>query len=343
VSGAAGVHVLGSGLCGSLAALALARRGAAVTLIDGGEAQPAATAQSYGTLLGQEAQQAWRDLERQHGDLGLRDCRLLLHGLPWPLEQLPAALRRLGTAALPFFRVDGERLAAALPLALAAAGVRRLRLALAPLEPASGGGWWLRPAGGGTAERAARVLLAAGAGSRRLWPALPGRFAVSWAGVLRLAHNPGDNPWLIQTARGGALFPRQLCRPQLEQGFGVNGPAREARPACCVDVSLAGWGAGVLAGQVCQVQPELAPQPDAAALERRLRGALAAFDADLAGRLIGADYVQVPVGFCADAEPLLGRLAPGLWVCTGFRGAFSHAPAAVETLAEQILAECAAA
>jgi hypothetical protein len=340
VSGAAGVHVLGAGLCGSLAALALARRGAAVTLIDAGEDHPAATAQSYGTLLGQEAQQAWRSLERHHGDLGLRACGLLLHGLPWPLEHLPVAVRRLGTAALPFSRVDGERLAQALPLALAAAGVRRLRQTLAPLEAASGGGWWLRPAGGGPGERAASLLLAAGAGSRRLWPALPRRFGVSWAGVLRLAHNPGGNPWLIQTGKGGAVFPRQLCRPQLESDFGRNGPALAAS---CVDVSLAGWGAGVLAGQVCQVQPQLAPLPDAEALERRLRGALAAFDADLAERLVAAEYVQVPVGFCADAEPLLGRLAPGLWVCTGFRGAFSHAPAAVETLAEQILAESAAA
>lgn len=333
----AGVHVIGAGLSGSLAALALARRGAAVTLIDGGGEHPAATAQSYGTLLGRAACRAWRSLELQHGDLGFRRCALVLHGLPGALERLPADLRVLGTAAVPFARVDGERLAKALPRALAAAGVSRRSLPLEAVEPASDGGWWLHPGPGGQALRAGTVLLAAGAGSRALWPALPGRFGVSWAGVLRLACNPGGNPWLNQARRGRALFPRQLGRPHLEGRIAADGPT--AAGARCVDVSLVAWGEGVLAGQMCQVQAAFEPRPDAEVLERDLRQALARFDPGLAEQLLPAAYAQVAVAFCADGEPLLGRLAPGLWVCAGFRGAFSQAPEAVERLAPLILAD----
>ena len=337
MTGSPAVHVIGAGVVGSLAALALARRGAAVTLIGGGDSHPAATARSYGTLLGRSACRAWRSLELRHGPLGFRRCGLLLHGLPGPLERLPAELRLLGTAAMPFARVDGEQLAAALPGALAAAGVERLQRPLQGLEPAGGGSWWLHPSDGGAPLRAARVLLAAGAGCRRLWPTLPARFGVSWGGVLVLPRNPGGHAWLNQARRGGVLFPRRLERPLLERRLaGPGGGSGDG--GGCVDVSLAAWGSGVLVGQVCRVQAALDPEPEAAAMQGQLRQALAGFDPALHSRLAGASYAQVPVAFCADGAPLLGPLAPGLWVCSGFRGAFSQAPEAVEALAPQILA-----
>ena len=88
------ILVVGGGLCGTLAALALSRHQIAVTLLTGAahpQAIPAATRYSYGgipwwmgvgndgrTLAGQGLV-CWRQLQERHGDLGLRPATLLLH------------------------------------------------------------------------------------------------------------------------------------------------------------------------------------------------------------------------------------------------------------------------
>ena len=89
------VLVVGGGLCGALAALALRRRQLAVTLLTGASAHPqpvpAATRYSYGGIpwwmgvgdggraLAGQGLACWRQLQERHGDLGLRPATLLLH------------------------------------------------------------------------------------------------------------------------------------------------------------------------------------------------------------------------------------------------------------------------
>lgn len=88
------ILVVGGGLCGTLAALALSRHQIAVTLLTGSahpQAMPAATRYSYGgipwwmgvgddggTLAGRGLV-CWRQLQERHGDLGLRPATLVLH------------------------------------------------------------------------------------------------------------------------------------------------------------------------------------------------------------------------------------------------------------------------
>ena len=88
------ILVVGGGLCGTLAALALSQRQLDVTLLTGAahpQAMPAATRYSYGgipwwmgvgdggkTLAGRGLA-CWRQLQERHGDLGLRPATLLLH------------------------------------------------------------------------------------------------------------------------------------------------------------------------------------------------------------------------------------------------------------------------
>lgn len=88
------ILVVGGGLCGTLAALALSEHQLAVTLLTGSAhpgSIPAATHYSYGGIpwwmgvgddgraLAGEGLTCWQQLQERHGDLGLRPATLLLH------------------------------------------------------------------------------------------------------------------------------------------------------------------------------------------------------------------------------------------------------------------------
>lgn len=329
--------VIGGGLAGSLLALELAERGLAVTLVDGGEAT--ATALSYGGVawwagapgpLGRLLRQAparWRRLQARHGRLGWRGCGLRLHGGGWATHLLRP----------PFAQVDTAVLMAALPQVLAAAGVdqRRCRV-LAPPRPVAGG-WHLELEPGGTLV-ADQVVLAAGAGCRALAPGLPERHRASWAGVLALPVRPtpapgSASPWLRHAARCRIVQPRHWQRPSLEA------KAPELRQErWIVDAGFAPRGQGLLLGQISLVRPDLdsGEPPAAAVMERRLRDALAGLDPVLAA--LPGPYRQVPVAFCSGGLPLVGPLGgpAGVWVFSGFGGAFTQVPVLAPLLADVI-------
>ena len=352
------VLVIGAGLAGSLLALALAERGLAVRLVapDGCwdpalSPQPAgdglaATALSYGAMAGGRAARLWQRLERRHGSLGWRSSRLVPHVDHRPLAALPAALLAKAAAWFPLSRVDGPVLAAALPAVLARAGVVRQRGWVTDLQPAAAGGWsvGLDPGGRGGPDdqlAASQVVLAAGSGCRALWPDLPPGLRSSWAGVL-LADDVGASPWLEQVRRGRMVMPCRWRLPDLEQGGAgqpaVDLPAGDPADRWVVDPGLTPRGAGVLLGQISLLRAggDAGAPPDPGWMEDRLRQGLARLDPQLA-RLPGR-YRQVPVPFCSDAVPLVGAVAdaPGLWVFTGFSGAFSQVPVAADHLAARL-------
>ena len=329
--------VIGGGLAGSLLALELVERGLAVTLIDAAEAT--ATALSYGGVawwagapgpLGRLLRQAparWRRLQARHGPLGWRGCGLRLHGGGWATPLLRP----------PFAQVYTAVLMAALPKVLTAAGVeqRRCRV-LAPPRPVAGG-WHLELEPGGTLVTD-QVVLAAGAGCRALAPGLPARHRASWAGVLALPARPSlssgaASPWLRHAARRRIVQPRHWQRPSLEA------KAPELRQVrWIVDAGFAPRGEGLLLGQISLVRPGLdsGEPPAAAVMERRLRDALAGLDPLLAA--LPGPYRQVPVAFCSGGLPLVGPLggAAGLWVFSGFGGAFAQVPVLAPLLADVI-------
>jgi hypothetical protein len=183
------------------------------------------------------------------------------------------------------------------------------------------------------------VVLAAGAGVRTLWPALPARLRHSWAGVLRLETLPPDGPWLEAVRQGRIVQPRHWRRPALQAACADN-----QEPLWIVDAGLAPRGDGLVAGQITLIppaeadtpDPSLAP-PDARWMEARLREGLHALDPRLAS--LDAPYQQVPVSFCVDDQHLAGPVAdaPGLWVFAGFSAAFSRVPAEAEALARRLL------
>ena len=364
-AGSEPVLVVGTGLAGSLVALALADRGAAVTLIgpdltaprvcEGGRSSagpggasmtwPAATALSYGSVAGFGPAARWRRLETSHGPLGWRASAVVLHGLTpqgstqdRPAQGVLQELRRRLPplpAPLPLSRLDGSALALRLPLALRAAGVVRIHGRLTGLEHLGAGAWAL-PLADGQVLTGRRVVLAAGAGSRALLPTLPERLRCSWAGVLLQAPCRGGGRWLDAVRRGWMVFPRQLQRPGLER----RGRSAGQR-SWVVDVSLAPWGDGLLAGQISWLPPveggvraELTP-PDAAWMETQLREELGRLDPGLAA--LEACFHQVPVSYCSDGVPLSGPVAPGLWVLAGVSNAYSRLPALAEELAAAIL------
>ena len=76
------VLVIGGGLAGSLAALALRERGLAVTLLSPAPAPATATQFSYGGVPWwaapalRRAPELWQNLERRYGPLGWQRCQL---------------------------------------------------------------------------------------------------------------------------------------------------------------------------------------------------------------------------------------------------------------------------
>lgn len=366
--------MIGAGLAGSLVALELAQRGAEVELLDPGQGD-AATALSYGGVpwwagasgpmneLMASAPAAWRQLEQRHGPLGWSPCSLRLHwsdadaepaaetdraaGGTSVLEQTLAGVEALARRhlradqverlapspalgsrrmlRLEYGRVDSRRLALALPLALEGAGVRRRRGRCGPLQAG--------------ALPAQQVVLAAGAGCRALWPALPDRLRVSWAGVLALEAGPLCSQWL----GGSALVePNDILMPLLAQRQALEQRADQLqRPEWIVDAGLAPWGEGLLLGQSSLIRPgsSCGCPPEALPLELELRQALGRIDPRL-GQL-DASFVQLPVSFCSSGPPLVGPVAgePGLWLFAGLSAPFALAPALAVLLAEAISGE----
>ena len=302
----------------------------------------AATALSYAAMAGRPAAEAWIELERLHGPLGLRRSSLLLHGWPAPLGWLPPQWQGAGTALVPLSRVDPLALAAALPGALDAAGVVRRPALVERIVPLGGGpGGWRLELGGGEVRQASQVVLAAGAHCRRLWPDLPPQLRFSWAGVIEVPAAalpaPQEQPgWLRHARGGGVVQPLRWRRPALE----ASSPGLE-QEAWIVDAGLAPWGEALLLGQISLVGPDLDPRrpPDPVLMEQRLRQGLADLDPRLAA-LTGL-YRQVPVPYCSDGRPLAEPLsgAEGLWIFSGFSGAFSAVPALADQLAQRLAAQ----
>jgi glycine/D-amino acid oxidase-like deaminating enzyme len=366
------VVVVGAGLTGGLIALALARLGLTVIQVAPPSQEPdasttgtSATGLSYGSLSLGTTGRAWRNLERLHGPLGWTACGLKLHDRGWLGRRL----------TLPASRVDGPTLMAALPRALAAAGVQQRPALVQGLEAGAARGWRLRlldlaptiqrqrlqgepqrepqrepplgfpplgdpPEGvtalGASILEARQVVLAAGAGCLDLWPPLVRQLGISWAGVLALETNPGNNPWLRQVAKGRLVLNQQEQRLGLEDQAGWLAEER-----WIVDASAAPWGPkGVLVGQISLVRPLDGTRqvPDPARMEQRLRQGLQGWDPQLAA-LVGT-YRQVPVAFGLQGRALVGPVpgAPGLWTFTGFRSPFSTAPLLADQLAQSLAA-----
>lgn len=382
------VIVIGGGLAGSLVALALARRGTRPHLVDAAGSE-VATALSYGSLQGFAAARRWRALQRRHGDLGWRSSAVVLHRLenrdPTQADGGPTAAAaapdegRQGLQApllpvpLPFSRLDVVALSGALPAVLAAAGVVRLVARVETLTPLAAMGWRMALADGSSLQ-SERVVLAAGPGCRALWPALPERLQTSWAGVLRRDHRGGSSRWLEAVRRGWMVFPAGLRRPALERSQDGSG-----QPRWCVDVGMAPWGEGMLAGQISWLpggsgQRQMAhgpwrDHPGEATSDRVEWSAGTAGPPAVDGHLDGGsaggpdpawmeqrlrralarldpalaeldgEYRQVPVSYCRDGVPLAGAVAPGLWALAGCSNAFSHLPALAERLAVQVLTD----
>lgn len=346
---APGVLIVGGGLAGSLLALALRQRGAAVTLIESDVSphRPTATAWSYGAIPGWPlapnplaraaagAAGLWRDLQRRHGDLGWRPVRARLLGAPPGLDLLARS------GLLPLSQVQAPQLLARLPSLLAAAGVV-LHHGEAVRLDRRGPAWAVHLADG-TQLGAAQLVIAAGAGCRWLWPCLPGSLRCSWAGVLEM---PDAQP---QGRRGRPelLLPAQFRRIALERRAD-----RLDNPDWVVDPGCVPRDAGSLLGQLSWMAPagvELAtavpasPGPDPRQAEAWLRGALAEADPALAA-WVGQDrgrYRQVPVAFCTDGRPLAAPVADaaGLWLFSGFSGGFAQVPVLAPLLAAAITAE----
>ena len=275
----------------------------------------------------------------------------MLHGWPGPLRLLPVWLQALPTAPFPFARVDAPTLAAALPGALERAGVSRWQGTVSRIEPCPGGGCWaigidgepIAPwsAGGAIVPSsvAPQLVLAAGAANPNLWSDLPERLRFSWAGVIELDpaaldHEQRHHPWLQQVLRGRIVQPLHLRRPPLEAAA-----ASLVGERWIVDAGLASSGERILMGQITLVAGHADPgqPPDPAIMEARLRTGLGELDPLLAS--LPGTFRQVPVPFCIGGSALAGPVenVPGLWVFSGFSGAFAVVPSLAESLADRLV------
>ena len=369
------VLVIGGGLAGSLAALALRQRGLPVTLLSPAPAPATASHCSYGGVPWwaapslARAPELWQALERRHGPLGWQLCKLTLHGgcanpsgdgAAWATttadpEALAAAgagvkalLAAAGEIGLELLGDQGQLLGLELPYGRVDSAILAAALPGA-LERAGvgrtvgraldlesqAGSPWRVRLAGGGALEADTVLLAAGAATAQLWPPLAPELATSWAGVLALNAEDLAPSDLPPGAAAGIVMPLVGQRQALEQQTPSLGEARAV-----VDAGLAPWGAAWLLGQISLVNPlgQFAPEPDPAWMEARLRSCLARVWPQLAW--LPATYQQMPVSFTASGLPLVGPVAdaPGLWVCAGLGAPFAALPPLLETLADQLAA-----
>ena len=336
-SAPADVVIVGAGVAGALLALALRELGASVTVVAAPTSHGlcSATELSYGALpgwplaptplarLAAGASKRWRLLQERHGDLGWRPCRLRLHGAAAGWRPLSAWW------PLPFAQVDSAVLAARLPLALAAAGVRCKTGRVERLEPQAGAGWELTLSDGSSLP-AAQLVLAAGAHCRQLWPLLPQRLRSSWAAALQLASFPAP------LGRAAAWLPVSFGRVALERSA-----AGLSQPEWLVDGGLVPRAEGALLGQHTLVRPglELGPAPPPLEVEQQLRQELAAqaWGAPLAA--LPGYLRQAAVAFCSEGLPLVGPLAdaPDVWMFTGFSAGFSQVPVLAPLLAQVLV------
>ncbi|MFZ9947045.1 MAG: FAD-dependent oxidoreductase [Vulcanococcus sp.] len=336
-AGVVGVLIVGGGLAGSLLALELRELGADVTLIDAppADGSASATAISYGLIpgwplapnplarLAAKASPRWRDLEKRHGPLGWQRRSLRLQGpnrwLSW--------LARLGR--LPLAQVDPTVLAERLPGALANAGVQRRGVMVQAIAPAVQG--WRVELSDGSSCQAQQLVLAAGAGCRRLWSAMPQTLRTSWAAVLEL------NAFPPALGRPAAWLPQGFSRLTLEQ----RAPDL-VEPAWVVDPGLVPWGRGALMGQhtwiaAAGAQADLPPAAQTCEQQLRLElGARAPWIAEGSGG--DGRCRQAAVAFSSTGAPLVGAVdaAPGLWLFTGFSGAFAQVPVLAPLLAQRL-------
>jgi len=352
------VVVIGAGLAGSMAALALREQGLSVTVV----APPqwaVASFCSYGGVMGWPALPGslgaamvrapgrWQELERCHGPLGWQPCQLSLYWseaeaeVALPLaqglrDQVPGSQLQPGRLILPFGRVDGEVLAQTLPQALQRAGVGRIERAVERLAPHAPMGWQLHLAGGDQLE-ASQVVLAAGPASTSLWPPLahacPPSVGMSWSGALELE----AQDWGQQSLPAGAAD--GIVIPLLGQRLALEARSHQLQqPAWIVDGGLAPRGEGWWLGQISVIAPGGAAQeaPDPIWMEAELRQGLQAVWPELAA--LPGRFVQVPVAFPSAHTPLIGAIAgaPGLWGWAGFQGAFSLVPVLAPDLASAI-------
>ena len=322
----ADVVIVGAGLAGGLLALELRQRGLSALLLDAGG--PAAGSLSYGLIPGWPlaatslarlvagAARRWRLLQQRHGDLG------------W---------RPLGWRPLPLSQVNTVRWSERWPAVLAAAGVEQRRLRVRRLESLACG-WRLHGEDGSSLD-AARVVLAAGAGclDLGLGSLLPPPLRRSWAGLLELPPGAAAGPAVYRLC-----LPRRFRRLELERRSESLG-----EPAWVVDAGLVPRGAGALLGQLSWFAPGgrgaegagegQGPPPQAAEtwLRQALRDSAPPPLAALAG---GGAYRQLPVAFCSDGRPRVGRVpgAAGLWLFSGFSGGFAQVPVLAPLLADAI-------
>jgi len=346
------VLLLGAGLAGGLLALALARRGARVTLAGEPLACDGATAISYGGVpwwagagdplgrLQATAPAAWEAVEACLGPVGRRPAELWLHGLRpmaerLSLPQAPAgawltaaeARRRepllaleepQGVLVLPYARVAADALLAAMDRGLGGLGVQRS----APL------------AGVGLAQARRQhdlTVLCAGARCgpllRQLALPVPALLDHSWAGVLRSA--------AVSLLGERIVMPLQPGRPARElaaRELADRGPDR------LLDAGLApAPGGGLLLGQSSWFGQPLDQPPPGVEDRRLLAGA---------GRLLlgpgtavddGWQLQQRPVAFSRDGRPLVGPLAQDVALFCGFGGPFALVPVLAPLLAEALL------
>jgi len=335
----AGVVIVGGGLAGSLLALALRDQGTAVTLIDppveSGAVSGSASEISYGALpgwplaptplarLAAHGHPGWRQLQQRHGALGWRPQRLQLHG--------ERAVLSVVSGWLPFSQVDTAVLMARLPVLLAAAGVQLRATRVQSLAPAPAGEGWDLSLDDGATFRALCVVLAAGAGCRTLWPALPERLRSSWAAVLELPAFPAA------LGRAVAWLPQRFTRVELERRAATLGQEQWV-----VDPGLVPRGSGALLGQLSLIRPGCALEqpPLPAHSEDQLRSGLASDPWGTAWARQPGRLRQAPVAFCSGGAPLVGPVPQvrGLWVFSGFSAGFAQVPVLAPLFAQRLAA-----